>query len=158
MKFHLLTLTGLAMILAVATMFDYLTAATLILTFKAIIALLAASFVIVMWRLTGKKIQLIYLAVFFFCLVVLRGYQASPVKPFRQFYLDLQPGLTQPEIGARLQSHFPQGGKYKQPSTALVGDNLMVVILDPNDGRYDAEVVHIVFRDGRLKSAAYYPD
>ena len=158
MKHHILTLAGLTMILAVAAMFDYLTAATLVGPFKITIAIVAISFIIAMWRATGKKTQLIYLAVFFVAFVILRAFEISPVKPFRKFYLDLHPGLTQPDIASKLQHYFPNGGRYKQPSATLVDDDSMVVVLDQNDGRYNAEVVHIVFQNGHLKSAAYYPD
>lgn len=158
MKHHILTLAGLTVILVVAAVFDYLNAATLIGPFKVAMAIVAISFIIALWRTTGKKSQLIYLAVFFVCFVSLRLFEISPVKPFRKFYLDLHPGLTQPDITSKLEHYFPNGGRYKQPSATLVDDDSMVVVLDENDGRYNAEVVHIVFQNGHLKSAAYYPD
>jgi hypothetical protein len=56
------------------------------------------------------------------------------------------------EEGLRLK-----GGKYKRPCASLFKDG-SIVVLDPHDGRYNSEIIHISFQNGRIKSTAYYPD
>ena len=153
-----LTLICLALAFTILVIFDYFGAVTLHWRFMVFAAFLGILIVILDWVKTKKKNYRIYIPVFFLSLLVLRAIEISPVKPFKLFYLSLHSGLTQSDPPNRLQVYFPEGGKYKRPSTIVSEDGSMVVVLDPDDNRYNSEIIHISFQNGRIKSTAYYPD
>jgi hypothetical protein len=117
-----------------------------------------------LWLFLGFNISL--LALYFVTL--------SPVKPFTKFYLDVKNGMKVEEVQGLFKEHFPQDGKFRQPEWSLndslenidseqkgfvtVSDQHLNYILDPNDGRYNAEILIVYFQDGKVVKTKYLPD
>jgi hypothetical protein len=65
--------------------------------------------------------------------------------------------MTKAEVLGLLDKHFPPSGRFKKPwHNTAVGD--LAFILDPSDGRYNAEIVDFTFMDGRVTHKVYMPD
>lgn len=83
----------------------------------------------------------------------------SPRKPFARFYAAIEPGMTEAEVRGILDDQFPPTSRYPRPVVnRRAGPNGLGFILDPKDGRYDAEIVALDFEDGRVVTKRYYPD
>ena len=95
---------------------------------------------------------------FLAALTFLRVVELSPVKPFRSLYHDLRPGLSLAEVDGRIQRHFSPNGRYRMPDRRRLDDGSMLLILDPNDGRYNSATLHLAFRDGLLVASSYSAD
>ncbi len=83
----------------------------------------------------------------------------SPVKPFSRFYAAIKPGMTEAEVLQELEEQFPETGRYSQPLVnRRVGPTHLGFILDPKDGRYNAEIVAVDFEEGRVVKKDYHAD
>ncbi|HEY7310600.1 MAG TPA: hypothetical protein VH643_14650 [Gemmataceae bacterium] len=83
----------------------------------------------------------------------------SPLKPFARFYAAIEPGMTEAEVLKTLDAQFPPTGRYPRPLVnRRLGPKHLGFILDPRDGRYDAEMVALDFEAGRVATKRYYPD
>ena len=159
MKPRILTLLSLALLLVVVTVFDYLAAVTLQWKFMTGTVLLLLVITILNWQVSGKKAANLFLVpLSLLTLVAIRATEMSPVKPFKAFHRTLKPGLDKSEVPILLQTYFPSGGAYKRPFLEYIDENSVVIVLDPSDAGYDAEVINISLKDGRINSTAYYPD
>lgn len=92
-------------------------------------------------------------------LIALRFVALSPVKPFREFFGQLEPGMSESEVLGALARNFPADGRYAVPTVYSAPEHERIsFILDRTDGRYNAEGVSVSFEDGKLKIAQYSPD
>jgi hypothetical protein len=92
-------------------------------------------------------------------LTLLSMADTSPLKPFGRFYAAIEPGMTEVEVFQALDAQFPPTGWYPRPAVnRQVGPTSVGFILDPKDGRYDAEIVALDFQNGRVTAKRYYPD
>jgi len=82
----------------------------------------------------------------------------SPVKPAVRAVSEIRPGMTEPEVRAVLDRHFPAEGRFKRPEIGEVQDDVLSFVLDPNDGRYNAAFVQIEFSAGKCLSAEFLAD
>jgi len=82
----------------------------------------------------------------------------SPVKPAVRSVREIQPGMSEPQVRAILDRHFPEHGRFKRPEFGAVTNNSIGCVLDRNDGRYDAAVVAIKFFGGKCVSAEFSAD
>jgi hypothetical protein len=83
----------------------------------------------------------------------------SPQKPFQRFYAAIRSGMTELEVLGALHSQFPVTGKYPRPFVnRLVGPNHLGFILDPDEGRYDAEIVSVELDSARVIRKQYQMD
>jgi len=136
---------------------DQSAAVTLIWPFMLVPALLATFMILLAWRLTKKASFLGYVPIFLLLLLTLHILELSPVKPFKRFYYSLDAGVTQAEVTYNLEKYFPRNGKYQQPSFSPNNDRVWFA-LDPDDGRYNSEIIEVIFKNGRIESTRYYPD
>ncbi len=107
------------------------------------------------WRERVVQFAMVAYAVVFIALPFLT---LSPVKPFRQFFSHVQPGMTEAEVTAMLTEQFPTGGRFPRPVQSRTDDGDLWFQLDPNDGAYNAELVVVKMQDGRAVSKEYLPD
>lgn len=148
---------GLASIFALLAIFDSLDAVTLEWLALAVAILLAGCALLIGAKASHASRVLVG-CLFLGALMILRAVELSPVKPFRVFYHELSSGLSRSEVESRVQRHFAANGRYRAPEMRTLPDGSMLLTLDPSDGRYNAEILHLSFRDGRLSAATYSPD
>jgi hypothetical protein len=111
-------------------------------------------------------------------LLALHFLALSPVKPFVKFHLNITNGMTIQEVQHLFSQHFPKGGKFRQPEWVLRNENTndainhrlngmrfvatpdqnLQYILDPTDGRYNAEWVTVYLKDSKVVGTKYSPD
>lgn len=82
----------------------------------------------------------------------------SPVKPFRRFFTSINDGMTRSEILAELHRNFPDGGRFSRPVSSSDKPDHMAFILDPLNWAYNAEIVSLTLKDGKLVAKNYYGD
>src|SRR4030042_4905189 len=111
-----------------------------------------------LWFIIKRKWLRICLLLVLVPLIVLPFVDISLRKPFMRFYDSLQVGMSETQIGKLLAENFPDGGKYKHPVTYGYGSDNIQFILDPNDGRYNAESIILLMRNGKLTAKTYSAD
>ena len=158
MKLHVLILIVLVILIGVLAFLDYALAATLFWPFLFIFAVLGAAFTLSVWNTNRKTTYLLYLPAFLLLITIIRIVQFSPVKPFRLFYQNLKPGLSQQQVYERLEAYFPNEGRYERPVLTHLDDGSLHISLNPKDPKYDSEVVFITFQNGSVKYAEYSAD
>lgn len=91
---------------------------------------------------------------------LLAGTDTTPAKPFHRLHAELQPGMDLDEVAALTARHFPEGGRFPAPECSLHGeDRDLSCVLDPTDGRFNAEVIHLrLDAEQRVLAAAYHYD
>jgi hypothetical protein len=82
----------------------------------------------------------------------------SPVKPAVRSVREIEPGMSEAQVRAILDRHFPEHGHFKRPEIGAVTNDAIGFVLDRNDGRYDAAVVAIKFSGGKCVSAEFSAD
>jgi len=93
------------------------------------------------------------------CILVLHAVDFTPVKPFTRFYAAIETGMPEPQVLELLDKHFPEDGRFKTPVFRRSEQNdRLGSVLDPQDGRYNAEMITIGLRDGRVVRKEYFPD
>ncbi len=149
----------LAALLGMASLLDLLAAASISWSFLAVVATLGVLAAGVAWAWSRRAECLAPLLPFAAVLILLPLADTSPLKPFARFYAAIKPGMTEAEVLKALGDQFPSVGRYPRPFiNRRVGPTYLGFILDPKDGRYDADIVSLDFEDGRVVSKRYYPD
>jgi hypothetical protein len=74
-------------------------------------------------------------------------------KPFRRLYYQIKPGMTQEQVEATMIEIFPG----KRPLARCDADGIQYT-LDPDDGRFNSEVIVIKLIDGKVSWTHYSPD
>ncbi len=100
-----------------------------------------------------RKRRTAVLAVYFVWLLFLTRGEWDPRKPFWRFYCSIERGMTQEQVDGQLRWQFTGD----LPTRQYVADEWQFC-LDPNDGRYNSEIIWIVFRNGRVTEAHYSSD
>ena len=84
--------------------------------------------------------------------------ELSPVKPAVRAVHEIRRGMSEAQVRAVLDRHFPEQGHFKRPAIGALHQDSLSFVLDPNDGRYDAAVVQIKFSAGECVSAEFLSD
>jgi hypothetical protein len=107
------------------------------------------------WRETPVRFAAVaYIAI----LLGLPFLSISPVKPFTRFFSNVHVGMHEDQVIEQLAVQFPEGGRFPRPVQSRYDDGSLCFQLDPNDGAYNAELVVVKMRDGRVVSKEYLPD
>lgn len=156
----MLIVTSLVTVLfGAAFLLDLLAAASTNRLFLVVVAALSVLTAGAAWAWSRRVECLLPLVPFAALLALLPQIDLSPRKPFARFYAAIEPGMTETEVLRALDDQFPSLGRYPRPSiNRRVGPTQLGFILDPKDGRYDAEVVALDFENGRVATKRYYPD
>lgn len=154
-------------------------AASLFWQFYLFMGVLALILLLPIYLQSRRKQELWLFIGFNISLVTLHFLTLNPVKPFTQFYLDAKNGMTIQEVQSVFNQRFPKGGRFSQPEWELndehnegvwenrdpkeqgfvaIPDQNLNYILDPNNGDYNAEIVTVYFKDGKVVGAKYLPD
>jgi hypothetical protein len=80
-----------------------------------------------------------------------------PVKPFRQFYWSIHNGMTPQQVRQELDRRFAPNARFPRPVEGA-SDRLLSFQLDPNNRYYNAEIIYVNMRDGKVTSKEYLPD
>ena len=144
-------------LLAMALFLEYIAALTLYAQALTLFAAIGVGFGALFFLAGRRGVVLALTALYLAALLVLRFVELSPVKPFRAFYENVQPGMSRVDVLSELAQRFPEPGRYPRP-TAGSDEAILWLTLDPTDGRYNSEVVRVEFADGLAVAKVYYPD
>jgi hypothetical protein len=86
-------------------------------------------------------------------IVVQREIDWNMRRPFRRAYSQIRPGMTMEQVEAIMQRRF----RGKRP-VGRFDDRGAQYTLDPDDGRFNSEIIVIEMADGKVASAYYLPD
>jgi hypothetical protein len=107
----------------------------------------------------GKhKAFLIAPSIYVIFIVALPFLDLSPVKPALRAVHEIRTGMSEAQVRAILDRHFPEHGRFKRPEIGAVTNDAISFVLDRNDGRYNAAAVVIKFSEGRCVSARFFED
>ncbi|MEA5569956.1 hypothetical protein [Calothrix sp. UHCC 0171] len=157
---------------------DYKFATSLFWKFYLFMAVLALILLLPVYVQYRRKQELWLFFGFNISLLALHFLALTPVKPFTKFYLDIKNGMTIQEVQGLFNQRFPKGGRFRQPEWTLrnedandaenhrlnrrqflaTPDQNLHYILDLTDGRYNAEMVTVYFKDGKVVGTNYSPD
>jgi hypothetical protein len=84
--------------------------------------------------------------------------ELSPVKPAVRAVHEIQPGMSEAQVRAILDRHFPEQGHFKRPAIGSLTNDAISFVLDRSDGRYNAAIVSIKFSKGKCVSAEFLAD
>jgi hypothetical protein len=82
----------------------------------------------------------------------------SPVKPAVRAVHESRAGMSEAEVRAILDRHFPAHGRFRRPKMGDLQNGVLAFVLDPNDGDLNAALVEIKFSDGQCVAARFLPD
>jgi hypothetical protein len=148
----------LAVLAAGLLLADRIHAASLSGKFLALVLGLALTATLSVALLVKNWQCLVPLGVYVIFVLILPFIALSPVKPFRSFFESVCVGMTQEEVLLQLNAHFPEGGRYAKPEWRPFVHDSLLFVLNPNDGRYDSEIVTVVFHEGGVLAKMYLPD
>lgn len=137
---------------------DLATAATVYWEFALTVWLIAAILAIPTWRLTKRLAPLVMFAAITLALLVLPFVPWPPTKPYRAFHACINKGMTQAQIVTLLDRHFQNRAFDGRPTITRRSADHIIMVLDPNNGRYNAEVIYVYFKNNRVVSKQYSPD
>lgn len=75
------------------------------------------------------------------------------VKPFARAFAGIRSGMTPAEVDAVFRAQFPGRLPLKEG-----GGGSISYILDPDDGRYNSEIIYVKLTNGRVVAVEYLPD
>ena len=96
--------------------------------------------------------------VFVSSMVAMHYFDLTPLKPYQRFYASIRNGMTEEEVLGILHISFPEGGHFRMPTIAVSQPDRVSLILNPADGRYNAELIVLSLRDRKLAHKAFFPD
>ena len=139
---------------ALAVLFDAGFAVSLQLGFY-LFAVIPLFLALLVWRAQSVRItSLAYLAI----LLILPFVNFTPVKPFTRFYSQVHLEMTEDDVIKTLNLQFPEGGRFPRPISSRSDNGYLSFVLDPNDGAYNAEIISLKMKDGRVSKKEYFPD
>lgn len=147
----------LLILLAGSIFLDVVAAATAFWQFVVIVTLLGAVAALPVWAITKRRGPAVMLAILIAVLLILPSVPTSPSKPFIRFYGRVRHGMSQAEVLQRLDARFPNRIANGHPSV-VVQPGRITLVCDPNDWRYNAEVIWIDFKDDAVVGKRYSPD
>ena len=95
--------------------------------------------------------------VFAVAIVALYLSDYTPVKPFHRVFTAIEPGASREVVGAAVRREFPADGRYRVPALGET-EGAIWITLDPDDGHYNAELIHVVLNEDRVVAKSYLPD
>ena len=104
------------------------------------------------------KAYLLGPALYLLFFVALPYLEISPVKPAVRAVHEIRTGMTESEVRAIIDRHFPEHGRFKRPDVGPLRNDVLSFVLDPGDGRYNAAIVQIKFSLGKCVSSEFLPD
>ena len=98
-------------------------------------------------------------AVFVSGMLALPFVDVTAVKPAVRAVHEIAPGMTEGEVRAIFDEHFPEHGRFRRPDIGSLYRGRLSFVLDPTDGALNAALVTVEFDNaGRCVSASFGPD
>jgi len=66
--------------------------------------------------------------------------------------------MDEAQVREQLRLQFSRGGRFPVPAVTRPKPELLVLVLDPNDSRYNAWVIWLTLNGGRVVDKKYSPD
>ncbi len=69
--------------------------------------------------------------------------------------------MSESTVREQLVIHFPENGRYSRPVSSVGVDQQTTIlgfVLDPTDGRYNAEYITLSLSAGRVEGKRYHRD
>ncbi len=172
----LLQVVCLGVLFAGGVMLDWNGAASLYLPFYLVLMPLGFSLSLPALLAGPRKTSLMILAVYTVALLGLRSVNFTAIKPFTRFYQAIRPGMSAEEVEHLLNVNFPADGKFKKPETFSEDASLLSVparerqdylprnidtihfVLDVDEARSNARMIHIFLDQGKVVGSSFYPD
>jgi hypothetical protein len=82
----------------------------------------------------------------------------SAVKPALRGLEKINPGMTESQVRAVFNQHFPENGRFKRPEFRQIPENQLCFVVDPTDGCCDTATIHIKFANGKSVSGEFRAD
>jgi hypothetical protein len=128
----------------------------------SIILLITAFFKV---RSIGLKVLLALIAVMtlmpagLVVLVVHPEWVDARYRSYKNFYTEIQPGMTREEVMALQARMYPEGGARQKPRIAMEDDTSLTFFMHPEvSTEPNCEGIFLVFKDGKVTSKTYSPD
>ena len=110
------------------------------------------------WFRFRSKLSLILGGGFIAFVITLCFRDTFPVKPYLRFYDAVEVGMDEERVMEQLWHQFPPGSRFPVPVVSRREPELLVFVLDPDDGRYNAWVIWLTMNGGRVMEKKYSPD
>ena len=133
-------------------------AATIYWKFELTVGLIVTILALPAWRLTKHPAPLVMFAAVILMLLTLPFAPWPLEKPYRAFYRSINDGMTQAQVMTLLDKHFPNRASDGRPTITSRGPGGLTLVLDPNDGHYNAELISVSFRNNLVMAKRYLPD
>lgn len=148
----------LIFLIVVTILLDVLLAATAMPSYGLVVASIASFVAVPTWLTTRNGGVFRCFVILMILLCVLPFIPTSPDNPHLRFFKRIRRGMTQEEVISKLDICFPNRIQENRPQITRREPDLMCIVRDPNDGRYNAEVIYTEFQNGRLFSKSWSPD
>lgn len=80
-------------------------------------------------------------------------------RTYKDFYAQIQPGMTRAEIMALEDRLYPAGGPRQKPTIIMEDDSSLTFFMHPEHSKEpNCEGIFLGFAEGKLKSKTYSPD
>ena len=80
-------------------------------------------------------------------------------RTYKRFYNDLRLGMTQAEILAAVEKHYPKNGRRQSPKMSIEGKDYVGFFMNPeNSGEPNCEGIFVYLENGRVQRIIYSPD
>jgi hypothetical protein len=132
--------------------------ASLSLNFEACFILLGIVVGTLVMLIGRHKALLFVPSAYILFMLALPFVDQSPVKPAVRAVHEIRPGMSESQVRAILDRHFPEDGRFKRPEIGALHEGVLSFVLDRNDGRYDATGVRVRFSAGKCVSAEFNQD
>ena len=127
-------------------------------TFDAVLIGLVSLLSALAFALSRKRAYLLIPVALCLELVVINAIDFSPVKPAKRAIKAIHPGMSEGEVRSILDLAFPENGRFHRPEMGPLRYGVLSFVLDPRDGRYNAAVVEVTFRNGKVVSSRFLSD
>jgi len=154
-----IALTSAALSAAYTYILDCWAGVTADLAFNALVVAIAILIGALPFAISRRRRYFLVPLVIAIELFLLNAIDFSPVKPAKRVVAAIQPGMTESQVRSIVDAEFPLGGRFQRPGIGSIrNDGTLSFVLDHNDERYDAAIVEVTFRGGRVTRSRFMPD
>lgn len=171
----LIEFIALTLLFLLTLVLDGLLSLSMFWQFRLLILFFMGLLILPRLLITRQKAVVALFLGFALLLFLLPLIDTSPVKPFRRFYQNIDIGMHLSQVQANFEQQFPADGKFRQPvssfgdgspftlydhnpSLTVTPNKSLYYTLDPDDGRFNSEILVIYFKDDKVVGSEYLPD
>ena len=132
--------------------------ASLNLNFEACFILLGIVVGMVVMLLGRHKALLFVPSAYILFMLALPFVDQNPVKPAVRAVHEIRPGMSESQVRAIIDRHFPEDGRFKRPKIGALHDGVLSFGLGQIDERYNTSGVRVSFSSGKCVNAKFDQD